>query len=438
FAVRRRERAADLAGDAQRAIAIAREICQALMAAHKAGILHRDLKPENVFLIEREGRRDFVKVLDFGIAKTMEAVTDRVGRLTNPGVAMGTPEYMAPEQAAGLTIDARADVYAVGAILYEMMSGRPPHEGAHIMEVLTRKATVAPTPLSVLRPDVPRDLESLVMRTLAISPELRPQSMQAMATELGKLSGATPTQEQPLVVTDRVPRNKTPYVAAGILAAAAVVGVTWLVVGRLGSTALPVKQPIAGAAVIPSETAKAEAPPPTGPTVFPPTTISNPPPQPSAAPTKVITVEKPVVLKPPASTDPKASAPIAPANPALALAEAKRMLGKAQEAKVAERYAEAEDLYNRVRATGLVRGEALTGLAQVAFQRGQYPEAVRLGHRAVEANGGVAAKMVLGNSYFKLGKYDDAILQYREVLEADAGHREARANLAAAEKRKGG
>ena len=86
---------------AARAIAIAREICQALMAAHKAGILHRDLKPENVFLIERDGNRDFVKVLDFGIAKTLEAVTERVGRLTNPGVAMGTPEYMAPEQAAG-------------------------------------------------------------------------------------------------------------------------------------------------------------------------------------------------------------------------------------------------------------------------------------------------------------------------------------------------
>ena len=86
---------------AQRSIAIAREICQALTAAHKAGIIHRDLKPENVFLIERDGKRDFVKVLDFGIAKTMEAVTDRVGRLTNPGMAMGTPEYMAPEQAAG-------------------------------------------------------------------------------------------------------------------------------------------------------------------------------------------------------------------------------------------------------------------------------------------------------------------------------------------------
>jgi tetratricopeptide (TPR) repeat protein len=120
------------------------------------------------------------------------------------------------------------------------------------------------------------------------------------------------------------------------------------------------------------------------------------------------------------------------------LAEVKRLLQKAREAAIAERYAEADDLYNRVRATGLERGAALTGLAEVAFQRGSYPEAVRLGHRAVEVGGGVAAQMVLGNSYFKLGKYDDAISSYREVLRVDGGHAEARANLAAAEKRKGG
>ena len=155
-----------------------------------------------------------------------------------------------------------------------------------------------------------------------------------------------------------------------------------------------------------------------------------------AEPSRVITVERPVVLKSPAA-EIKATAPVAP-SPALAMAEAKRLLGKAHQAAIAERYAEADELYNRVRGSGLERGSALTGLAEVAFQRGQYPEAVRLGHRAVEAEGGVAARMVLGNSYFKLGKYDDAIEQYREVLQADAGHREAKANLAAAEKRRGG
>jgi serine/threonine protein kinase len=423
---------------AQRAVVIAREVCQALMAAHRSGILHRDLKPENVFLIQRDGNPDFVKVLDFGIAKTLDAVSERVGRLTNPGMAMGTPEYMAPEQAAGQPVDARADVYAVGAILYEMLSGRPPHEGGNIMELLTAKATKAPTPVEVLRPDVPRDLGQLVMRTLAISPDLRPQSMESMAQELGRLSGVPP-MEQALVETDRVPRKKTPYIAAGVLAAAGVVGVTWFGVERMEPKRPAVSARAATTAVASSPSASPVTPTPT-PTSTSTTTQTEPPEllagETMNRPAKVITVEKPVVLKPPVA-EVKSSAPAA-LSPGLAIAEAKRLLQKAHEAAIAERYAEADDLYNRVRATGLERGSALTGLAEVAFQRGSYPEAVRLGHRAVEAGGGVAAKMVLGNSYFKLGRYDEAINEYREVLRVDGGHAEARANLAAAEKRKGG
>src|SRR5262249_22594917 len=126
----------------------------------------------------------------------------------------------APEQAAGQQVDARADVYAVGAIIYEMLCARPPHEGSNVMEVLTRKATVAPTPLSTLRPDVPRDLEQLVMRTLAISPDLRPQSMEAMGRELGMLAGAAPTREQPVLLTDRVPRSNARWIVAGTAMAA--------------------------------------------------------------------------------------------------------------------------------------------------------------------------------------------------------------------------
>jgi hypothetical protein len=277
-----------------------------------------------------------------------------------------------------------------------------------------------------------------------------------MAQELGRLSGPVPASEQPLTVTDRVPRKKTPYIAAGAVAAAAVVGVTWFIVGSLrprvpvtlGGPVAVLRQPGTGGSVAPAATAAGENAQPTAtadnaqptaegtapatqpPTVFEPTTVGRPAP-------KVITVEKPVVLKPPASLEAKGTAPLAPASPALALAEAKRMLQKARESVVAERYAEAEDLYNRVRASGLERAPALTGLAEVAFQRGSYPEAVRLGHRAVESGGGVPATMVLGNSYFKLGKYDDAITQYREVLRTDAEHQEAKANLAAAQKRKG-
>ncbi|MDB4968046.1 MAG: Anaphase-promoting complex, cyclosome, subunit 3, partial [Myxococcales bacterium] len=167
------------------------------------------------------------------------------------------------------------------------------------------------------------------------------------------------------------------------------------------------------------------------PILFPAATLDRPAP-------KVITVERPVVLKSP-SSEPRSSAPaMQPPSPGIAIAEAKRLLVQARAAVVAERYAEAEDLYNRVRVTGLERGSALTGLAEVAFQRGSYPEAVRLGHRAVESGGGVTAKMILGNSYFKLGKYDEAIAEYQEVLRSDGEHKEAKANLAAAVRRKGG
>jgi tetratricopeptide (TPR) repeat protein len=136
----------------------------------------------------------------------------------------------------------------------------------------------------------------------------------------------------------------------------------------------------------------------------------------------------------------RAPASVAPSPPApnAILAEVRRTIGDGRAALGAGRYAEAEALFARAQASGLERGAALTGLAEVAFQRGNYLESVRLGRRAVDSGGGVAAKMVLGNSYFKLKKYDDAIAEYREVLKVDHDHAEARSNLAAAEKRRGG
>ena len=172
--------------DIHRALGIGTQICRALAAAHSAGIIHRDLKPENVFLIVREGTTDFVKVLDFGIAKSAELEEQRKERLTHPGMAMGTPEYMAPEQAAGKPADARSDVYAVGAILYEMLTGRPPYEGENFMEILTKKATVEPVPPRDLRPDLPEVVEKVVLRAMARDPAERPRSMEALEYELTK------------------------------------------------------------------------------------------------------------------------------------------------------------------------------------------------------------------------------------------------------------
>jgi len=449
---------------AARTVAIGREICQALAAAHQAGIIHRDMKPENVFLTRRDGRDDFVKVLDFGIAKTLDYATERVGRLTSPGVAMGTPEYMSPEQAAGKPTDHRSDIYSVGAILYEMLCGRPPHDGANIMEILTQKATTPPTALGKLRPDLPRELERLVMRMLAQDPAARPQSMEELAVELSRMGGGASEPAIPAltanVPTDRVPRKRTPWVVGGALVAVLLVGatVTWVLSQGPEAPKMPtVKAPnldrAVAAAVAPradengnangnangngngngnananaNDTLRLRAA--------------------DGAPLRVsgqrTVLSTPVTVRPakpapkgPAATA-KSTAPAAP-DPLAGRAEAKRLLAEARAEQDAGRYAHAESLFERVAETGFERGAAFTGLAQVAFQKQSYTDAVRLGKRAVEAGGGVPAKLVLGNSYFKLKKYDDAIAEYNEVLKLDASHREARDNLAAAERKRNG
>jgi serine/threonine protein kinase len=176
-----------------RAVGIAQQICRALQAAHGAGVIHRDLKPENVLIVNRDGQKDFVKVLDFGIAKNLTDQDEEIRgnprrKLTNPGVAMGTPEYMAPEQAAGSPADARSDIYAVGGILYEMLTGKSAFEGTNFMEVLHKKATMTPAPIHVVRNDVPLELEQLILRTMERDPSVRPQTMAELEQALGELS----------------------------------------------------------------------------------------------------------------------------------------------------------------------------------------------------------------------------------------------------------
>ncbi len=176
--------------DVARALRIASQICRALSAAHREGIIHRDLKPENIFLITRDGSADVVKVLDFGIAKTTEAEAARERRLTSPGMAMGTPEYMAPEQAAGRAADARTDIYSLGAIMYEMSTGVPPYTGDNFMEILTKKATQDPPVPLLVRTELPLQVSELVMTAMARDPKDRPQTMEALEYELNKcLSG---------------------------------------------------------------------------------------------------------------------------------------------------------------------------------------------------------------------------------------------------------
>ncbi len=167
---------------AARAVRIAQQIARALAAAHGKGIVHRDLKPENIFLTEREGRPDFVKIVDFGIAKVapLEGRAATGPRITAQGSVFGTPEYMAPEQAAGRSdTDHRVDIYALGTILYEMLVGRTPHKGENTIRTIAMQMLDTVVPPSKRNPDakIPPELEALVMKALSKKREDRHASM---------------------------------------------------------------------------------------------------------------------------------------------------------------------------------------------------------------------------------------------------------------------
>lgn len=174
--------------EAERACSIARQIALALAAAHEAGIVHRDLKPENVMLVEGSDP-EFVKVLDFGIAKIHMPEQSDQPALTRVGTIFGTPEYMSPEQALGQTADARADLYSLGIIFYEMLTGRTPFADKELVAVMTRHMTETPPPLpSAVDPD----LAALVMQLLAKRPSERPQTAQEVAARLDTLLAFPP------------------------------------------------------------------------------------------------------------------------------------------------------------------------------------------------------------------------------------------------------
>src|SRR3954469_5197499 len=152
---------------------IAASVAEALGAAHDAGIVRRDVKPSNVFLVGRDdvGGPLRTKLVDFGVASAEDA------KLTRTGAIIGTPAYMAPEQARGDTeVDARADLYGLGATLFEMVAGRPPHVGPTPIAILARLVTTAAPRLCEILPEVPASLDDLMARLLATVPQERPGS----------------------------------------------------------------------------------------------------------------------------------------------------------------------------------------------------------------------------------------------------------------------
>jgi serine/threonine-protein kinase len=178
---------------ARRTMRVLTQVCRSLAEAHSKGIIHRDLKPDNLFISDVDDSHDFVKVLDFGVAKLVDDKS--AGSLTQTHMLLGTPKYMAPEQAMSRGVDARSDLYSLGVIAYEMLTGASPFRG-EAMAVLYKQVNEPPPPMREIASDVvvPPELEQFVYRMLEKDPDLRPQSASEVASALEAMLERIPHQ----------------------------------------------------------------------------------------------------------------------------------------------------------------------------------------------------------------------------------------------------
>jgi serine/threonine-protein kinase len=264
-----------------RALHIARGIGRALAAAHARGIVHRDLKPDNIFLIRRGGDPDFVKVLDFGIAKLMQPGAGDEHHLTKTGALIGTPSYMSPEQCRGQPVDHRTDIYALGVILYQMLSGRLPFVAHALGELLLAHMTQQPPPLHGLPPRV----DEAILRALEKDPAKRFQHVEAMVAQLGESSPpnpVVPAAPSPGALVwagaptlARAPSSDTLGAAAGEAAPSTVASGRRKPLLLVASAALLLAGG-AGLLLFRQQSPKPAPPPPRSVALAPPATVANP------------------------------------------------------------------------------------------------------------------------------------------------------------------
>jgi serine/threonine protein kinase/Tfp pilus assembly protein PilF len=176
------------------AISITRQICDGLSEAHSLGVVHRDLKPSNI-MIDKNGN---ARIMDFGIARSVEGKG-----MTGAGVMIGTPEYMSPEQVEGKEVDPRTDIYSLGIILYEMLTGRVPFEGDTALAVAVKHKTETPNAPTEYNEQIPEDLSQLILRCLEKDKEKRYQSVDEVNSELSNVEKGVPTAER--VIPERTP-----------------------------------------------------------------------------------------------------------------------------------------------------------------------------------------------------------------------------------------
>jgi serine/threonine protein kinase len=441
--------------DIRRTLIIGTQICRALQSAHEASVIHRDLKPENVLILKRDGQPNFVKVLDFGIAKSgseadLKESQGGQRRLTHPGMTMGTPEYMAPEQAAGKPADPRSDVYAVGGLLYEMLTGNAPFEGSNFMEILHKKANSMPPPIATVRQDVPPQLEAVIMRAMAKDPDQRPPSMEALEKELQNVAMLmfSNFSSTPLIEPDPSPpagmlgalpgvavakggfavirswdRKTRTVVAAGIALGLAL---AFIWVGRASRGDAKVRIAVSAPA--------ATAPPPA--VTAPPPAATAPPPAVAVKAPEPDTTDEDTADTAETDADTTVKTKTAVRGPSSGNnADAKRLLGEGERMLRAERFAEARGIFEKLTKSKRERGQALVGLAEISFQEKKYADAAHTAEKAAGSGGGVKARVLLGDAHFRLAHYKEAAKAYEEALKLDPDNASAKSGLALANKR---
>jgi serine/threonine-protein kinase len=259
---------------AARGLRIVRQLVQALKAAHDASIVHRDLKPDNIHIARGDGDTDFVKIVDFGLAKVIGS-----SKLTRAGMVFGTPHYMSPEQAAGELVDHRADIYALGIVMYEMFTGKVPFEADSYMGVLTKHMYVTPVPPSELSPELKSlgALEDVILRCLQKRPAARYDNLTALLSELDQrlppsaqlgardravLATSVLADQLELPSRDELsPRRGFRYWPALVIGLAFVAGVAVVIALRGGAPAPHTLQPELPAAAAPGPSAAAHVTP---------------------------------------------------------------------------------------------------------------------------------------------------------------------------------
>lgn len=270
-----------------RILHIAAQICRSLREAHEHGVIHRDLKPANIYLVVHGDESEFVKVLDFGLVKSLE---DTGEDLTQTGLFMGSPKYMSPEQIRGERVDGRADIYSLGIIMYEMLTGKVPFDRTNSVNILMAHVHEPPPPMADINPNVtiPPLFEQVILKAIAKRPDDRYASMDALLLALkeaadplinsdtsgrvslsstGAFRASDPpralraTPSSPLSIPPPTPRRHTPTVIIAIVSVAILMGLGLLMLPRgtpTGPTPVQVSRPRTPRADLPAPAPQTE------------------------------------------------------------------------------------------------------------------------------------------------------------------------------------